>query len=509
LTMSPLKLKLPRKPRRACSPVGSFAHHVLQGRVLGALDVEFLLREIADVQSLAFGHGPGDGAHLARDGLDQCRLALAIGAQDADALAGQHRAVDAAQDGARLGVLHPVAETRVADRQHRIGDVAGFLEFEGEVGLGQQRRDLLHALQGLDAALRLLGLAGLGLEAVDELLQVGDLLLLLAEGGLLLLHVQRAHLLELAVVAAIARQLGIDDVQRDVGDGIQEFPVVADDDHRAGIALQPRLEPDQGVEVQVVGGLVEQQQVARAHQRAGQLQAHAPAAREAVDRQVELVRLEAQPQDQGLGARHGVVLAGIGQVGVGVGERHADVGVVGLGLVAGLGDRQRLAQFDQAGIAADHEIGRRLAGLRHVLRHLRHAPLPGQREVAAILVQGAVEQGEQGRLAGAVAADQADALAGIEGDVGTVEQDFGAPAQDDVLQMDHGRDEMGLRASTAAGTGKGLRLAGRQKGFRSRSRRTTRGSSTPASDRGGRPRRRSGPEQSRSTVDGRSTTRLL
>ena len=40
---------------------------------------------------------------------------------------------------------------------------------------------------------------------------------------------------------------------------------------------------------------------------------------------VQLVRLEAQAQDQRLRARHGVVLAGVGQVGVGVGQRHADV----------------------------------------------------------------------------------------------------------------------------------------------------------------------------------------
>jgi hypothetical protein len=77
-------------------------------------------------------------------------------------------------------------------------------------------------------------------------------------------------------------------VQRDVGHGVEEFAVVADDDHRAFVALEPGFQPDQGVQVQVVGGLVQQQQIARAHQRAGQLQAHAPAAREAVDGLVQL-----------------------------------------------------------------------------------------------------------------------------------------------------------------------------------------------------------------------------
>jgi hypothetical protein len=46
--------------------------------------------------------------------------------------------------------------------------------------------------------LRLLGLAGLGLEAVDELLQVGDLFLLLGKAGCLqlqLLGAQSSNLL--------------------------------------------------------------------------------------------------------------------------------------------------------------------------------------------------------------------------------------------------------------------------------------------------------------------------
>jgi hypothetical protein len=118
--------------------------------------------------------------HRAGDGLDQRGLALAVGAEDADALAGQHRAVDAAQ----MVVSPPSSGSRSGvHRQHGVGQVGGFLELEGELGIGQHRRDLLHALQRLDPALRLLGLAGLGLEAVDELLQVGDLVLLLGEAA--------------------------------------------------------------------------------------------------------------------------------------------------------------------------------------------------------------------------------------------------------------------------------------------------------------------------------------
>src|SRR3990167_4479729 len=102
--------------------------------------------------------------------------------------------------------------------------------------------------------------SGLGLEAVDELLQVGDFFLLLGKAGLLQLQLLCAQVFKLAVVAAVARDLGIVDVHRDIGHRVQEFAVVADDDHRALVTLEPGFEPYQCIQVQVIGGFVEQQQ---------------------------------------------------------------------------------------------------------------------------------------------------------------------------------------------------------------------------------------------------------
>ena len=65
-----------------------------------------------------------------------------------------------------------------------------------------------------------------------------------------------------------------------------------------GIALEPVLEPDDGVEVEVVGRLVEQQQLRRAHQRLREVQPHAPAAGEARDRALQLFVPEAQADEQ-------------------------------------------------------------------------------------------------------------------------------------------------------------------------------------------------------------------
>ena len=75
------------------------ADHVFERRVLRAQHVEFLLREVADGEALAGGHFAGNRLQVAGDGLDQRGLALAVGAEDADALPGQNRAVDVLDDG--------------------------------------------------------------------------------------------------------------------------------------------------------------------------------------------------------------------------------------------------------------------------------------------------------------------------------------------------------------------------------------------------------------------------
>jgi hypothetical protein len=54
------------------------------------------------------------------------------------------------------------------------------------------------------------------------------------------------------------------------GDVVQEALVVGDDDGAAGVGVQELLQPADGQDVQVVGGLVQQQQVGPTHQHLGQ-----------------------------------------------------------------------------------------------------------------------------------------------------------------------------------------------------------------------------------------------
>ena len=153
---------------------------------------------------------------------------------------------------------------------------------------------------------------------------------------------------------------------------------MADDQHGAGVALQPGFQPHQCVQVQVVGGFVQQHQVRRAHQCTRQLQAHAPAAGEAVHRVVEFGRLEAQTEDQRLRTGLCVARARIKQRHVGVGHPFAVVGQLRRGdfLLCG----------QQVGVTFDHELGRALFGFGHVLGHLGQAPLRRHIKVATVFV---------------------------------------------------------------------------------------------------------------------------
>ena len=63
----------------------------------------------------------------------------------------------------------------------------------------------------------------------------------------------------------------------------------------------------------------------------------------------------------------------------------------------------------------------------------------GSDDVAGVGVQPAGEQREQRRLAGAVAADQADLLAGLDGDAGAVEHELDAAAQGELSENEHAR----------------------------------------------------------------------
>ena len=89
---------------------------------------------------------------------------------------------------------------------------------------------------------------------------------------------------ERRVVARPRRQAAAIEFDDARGQPLEKRAVVGDEEDRAGVLGQERLEPLDGLDVEVVGGLVEQQHVRGRHQCAGEQHAAAPAARQRVDR---------------------------------------------------------------------------------------------------------------------------------------------------------------------------------------------------------------------------------
>ena len=92
------------------------------------------------------------------------------------------------------------------------------------------------------------------------------------------------------------------DVNDVVAHAVEEGPIVRDHEQGSSKALQPGFQPDRGLQVQVVGRLVQKQQIGRSHQRLGQIQADPHAAGESSKRLLDLIGGKAEPVQDSPGA---------------------------------------------------------------------------------------------------------------------------------------------------------------------------------------------------------------
>jgi hypothetical protein len=218
---------------------------------------------------------------------EQGRLAAAVGPDEPEPGAGGELEVEAGED------LPP---------RERLGEAAGDeellrlavqgVEVDARAGAGGRPGALLQLrelgdqpLGLLDAALRLGGAClRAALQpfhlAADPIGQRGLVLRLVAQHLVALLEevaVAPRRLEEAFRIAAV-------ELQHAVGDVFQEPAVVAHHQIRQGLAAQQRLQPEDALHIQVVRGLVHEQDVGRLDQLAGDREALLPAAGEDVHR---------------------------------------------------------------------------------------------------------------------------------------------------------------------------------------------------------------------------------
>ena len=294
-----------------------------------------------------------------------------------------------------LGVDHLAAEARA----RRDVDL-DLVELDVAV-LGQQALVVVQARLGLLApALRVLAHPlELGLDRALARL-VG--LRLLREPRLLLLQPARVVALERDAVPAVE----LEDPARDV---VEEVAIVGDGDDGALVVLEVPLEPADRLGVEVVGRLVEQQQVGRAQQQPAERHAAALAARQLG--YVCVRRGQTERIHGGVELR--VQVPGVGGVDALLDARELVrglVGVVGGELVEAVEQRTGLrhAVLDVAAhVLALVELG--------LLLEQPDGGAGSELRLAAELGVAPGHDPQQRRLAGAVEAQDADLRAGHEG----------------------------------------------------------------------------------------------
>ncbi len=386
---------------------------------------------------------PASCLGLAREDAQQARLAGAVQAHDQHPLAATDVEGDVGEDR-----WTAVALRQAVDHQHLSAAVRRRREPETHGPL-PRRASHLARLELLHAGVQRLGLPRplrrLPAHRVGERLQPADLLFLPSgEGGEPLL-VGGPGGAVLRVGPAVLHDAVAVQVQDARDRGVQQRDVVAHDQERTAVRRQEPHQPVLRVGVQVVRGLVQQQEVGAAEEDARELQPPSLPARKCAHRQREPILRETQPRDDrpGLGLR--LVAAQVPVLLLEPGEA-PDVAV-----------RVRLLQRDPRLLGApskvhepprgkdvlearDGVVGAMLTGV------LTEVPDRAPAGHTALQRQRLARQDfERARLAGAVATDHADLVAGtrrerqalhdratpgLHGEVADLEGRHGAPPRD-------------------------------------------------------------------------------
>ena len=196
------------------------------------------------------------------------------------------------------------------------------------------------------------------------------------------------------------------------------------DEHHGRVDVSElALEPLDAVDVEVVRGLVEQQQVGSAGECARERRARELAAREGRERAVEIVVGEAEPAHDGAGVVAPSVAARVleARLRPAVARERARVVVAG---------GHRLLEPAQLALGGDEVVRAGEDVLAQAQRPFERRPLVVQRdarallerELAAVLLGLAGEDPEQRRLAGAVRAGERDPVAALDFERDAVEE---------------------------------------------------------------------------------------
>ena len=153
---------------------------------------------------------------------------------------------------------------------------------------GNGSLNFIHTIDLLEFTLGLGGLTRLGAKAVGKLLEGGDFFSLIFVSSEVLLFAGRFFDDVLVVVASVAVEFGLGDFNDGTDQLIEKFAVVGDHENGSRVISQIFLKPDEGFEVQMVGGFVEEEKIGFLHEEASEMGAHNPAPAEGAGFAIEI-----------------------------------------------------------------------------------------------------------------------------------------------------------------------------------------------------------------------------
>lgn len=236
--------------------------HGLQDGVFGVEDVHAVLGEVADDAVVAGADGAALWFEHAAKKFEEGGFAGAVGADEDDALTAFRLEVNALVN---FGVA--ISEVHVFERDGALASARRLGEADAHAPFGVLRCfDFFHAFDLFEFALGLGGFAGLGAKAVGKALEGFDFFLLVLVGGEVLGLAGGALVEEVVVVAAVGVQAAVAQFKNAGDKGVEEGAIVRDHEEAAGVGLEVVLKPSEGLEIEVVGGLVKHEQVGLHHQ---------------------------------------------------------------------------------------------------------------------------------------------------------------------------------------------------------------------------------------------------
>ena len=400
----------------------------LGGEVVGAV-----LRHIAHLGVFGPLHHALVGRHLAGQTVEQGRFAHTVRADDGHAFTHRHHQIEILEQ-------HLAVETfaQVIHFQRQPVQFLALLETDVRV-LAAGRLDVIQFdfidLFGTRGGLT--GLGGIGGEATHKLFEIVDLRLLpCVVGHGALAHFGRGNH-EIVVVTWIKPQFAEIEIGNMRADAVQEVSVMRNDDHRTFARVENFFQPAYGVDVQVVGGLVEQEDVGITKQRLRQQHAELPAWRHFAHQTHVLFDRNAEAHEEFASAGFAGVAVEFGEMRFEFGGEHAVFfGHLGFGveLVA------RVLHLPEFLVPHDHGVDdREFLERKLVLTQLAESLIRPHRHVTVGGLELPGQDFHQRRFAAAVGANQAIAMAVAKFNRDVFEQGFGTKLDGEVGSGQHGR----------------------------------------------------------------------